>query len=84
MNRSILASCSYDRRVCVWKEMQPQQWTQVNSVSFRLVFLLSGFVTKEPLWKAPPPPPLTMQPQWTKVKSLFFTVKSLSFFNKLV
>jgi len=41
---SILASCSYDRRVCVWKEMQPQQWTQVymyeghqssvNSISF--------------------------------------------------
>ena len=26
---SILASCSYDRRVCVWKEMQPQQWSQV-------------------------------------------------------
>mmetsp|Transcript_29289 Transcript_29289/g.59017 ORF Transcript_29289/g.59017 Transcript_29289/m.59017 type:complete len:322 (+) Transcript_29289:3-968(+) len=26
---SILASCSYDRKVCVWKEIQPQQWTQI-------------------------------------------------------
>ena len=26
---SILASCSYDRKVCVWKETQPQQWTKV-------------------------------------------------------
>lgn len=41
---SILASCSYDRKVCVWKEVQPQQWTQiytyaehqssVNAISF--------------------------------------------------
>jgi protein transport protein SEC13 len=26
---SILASCSYDRKVCVWKETQPQQWSKV-------------------------------------------------------
>mmetsp|Transcript_9765 Transcript_9765/g.15286 ORF Transcript_9765/g.15286 Transcript_9765/m.15286 type:complete len:323 (-) Transcript_9765:128-1096(-) len=41
---SVLASCSYDRKVCVWKEMQPQQWTKiyeyadhqssVNAISF--------------------------------------------------
>jgi protein transport protein SEC13 len=41
---SILASCSYDRKVCVWKETQPQQWSKVyeyadhqssvNSISF--------------------------------------------------
>ena len=26
---SILASCSYDRKVCVWKETQAQQWSKV-------------------------------------------------------
>jgi len=41
---SILASCSYDRKVCVWKEVQLQQWTKiyeyaehhssVNAISF--------------------------------------------------
>eukprot|EP00960_Hanusia_phi_P060861 764653-Hanusia_phi.AAC.3 len=41
---SILASCSYDRKVCVWKEVQLQQWTKiyeyadhqssVNSIAF--------------------------------------------------
>lgn len=40
----VLASCSYDRRVCVWKEFQAGQWTKiyeymghqssVNSISF--------------------------------------------------
>eukprot|EP00286_Rhodomonas_abbreviata_P021960 CAMPEP_0181309716 /NCGR_PEP_ID=MMETSP1101-20121128/12167_1 /TAXON_ID=46948 /ORGANISM="Rhodomonas abbreviata, Strain Caron Lab Isolate" /LENGTH=320 /DNA_ID=CAMNT_0023416229 /DNA_START=22 /DNA_END=984 /DNA_ORIENTATION=+ len=41
---SILASCSYDRKVCVWKEVQAQHWTKiyeyadhqssVNAISF--------------------------------------------------
>eukprot|EP00276_Gloeochaete_wittrockiana_P005266 CAMPEP_0184662378 /NCGR_PEP_ID=MMETSP0308-20130426/42989_1 /TAXON_ID=38269 /ORGANISM="Gloeochaete witrockiana, Strain SAG 46.84" /LENGTH=320 /DNA_ID=CAMNT_0027104373 /DNA_START=56 /DNA_END=1018 /DNA_ORIENTATION=- len=26
---SILASCSYDRRVCIWKESPPNQWTKI-------------------------------------------------------
>lgn len=40
----VLASCSHDRRVCVWKEFQAGQWTKiyeymghqssVNSISF--------------------------------------------------
>jgi len=57
MNRSILASCSYDRRVCVWKEMQPQQWTQVNSVSFSLGFFCFVWVRyKRTRVEGPPNP----------------------------
>lgn len=30
---SILASCSYDRKVIIWKEEQPNQWRKIYEYS---------------------------------------------------